>query len=38
VSPEWINQIIEKIVEKREKESEDILDNFFNKIFFLFTK
>lgn len=38
VKGDWINEIINKIIDKREKESEDILDNFFNKIFFLFTK
>ena len=38
VKDEWLNLVIEKIKDKKEKESEDILDNFFNKVFFLFEK
>lgn len=38
ISETWINTLITKINEKNEKEDEDILDNFFNNIFFLFTK
>jgi hypothetical protein len=34
----WINDLKNKINKKEQDESEDLLDNFFNKIFYLFTK
>lgn len=38
ISEDFIKRVIEKITEKKEKESEDILDSFFNKVFYLFEK